>query len=405
MLALLAVAGPLAAQPAPLFLPSAAASREFLEPSGDVPGPGARRARLAGMAVDQLERVRQTGGGAVMLNLFNDAAFPAEFSGITETERGYSLAGRVVNDPGSAVVIVVNGDVLVGSVLSSRGTYSIESVGPGLFRVRQLDETTFLPPDPPGGPPDPPEFVPAPAPDLPSTRRDSGAVIDVLVVYTPAAEALANRVASGSILAFIDLFVGLTNVAYEQSGVAQRVNWVGYGRVDYREAPHVPGSPGMETDLDRLTFPRDGWLDEVHTWRNQAAADLVHMVVHSPSPFGGIAWVPLSSAAFHPASPTPFGVTQIFNATHGDALTFAHELGHNMGLQHDRYTNLKEGRPLSGALRPYAFGYVNQRALSLDSSIRSLWRTVMAYTAQCTDAFWWVSCRSVAGFSNPALTD
>ena len=166
----------------------------------------------------------------------------------------------------------------------------------------------------------------------------------------------------------------------------------------------MPGSPGMETDLDRLTFPRDGWLDEVHTWRNQAAADLVHMVVHSPSPFGGIAWVPLSSAAFHPASPTPFGVTQIFNATHGDALTFAHELGHNMGLQHDRYTNLKGGRPLSGALRPYAFGYVNQRALSLDSSIRSLWRTVMAYTAQCTDAFWWVSCRSVAGFSNPALT-
>ena len=148
---LVAVAAPLAAQPVPLLLPAAAASREFPEPSGDVPGPEARRARLAGMAVDQLERVRQTGGGAVMLNLFDDAAFPAEFSGITETERGYSLSGRLVNDPGSAVVIVVNGDVLVGSVLSSRGTYSIESVGPGFYRVRQLDESTFLPRDPPGG--------------------------------------------------------------------------------------------------------------------------------------------------------------------------------------------------------------------------------------------------------------
>ena len=69
--------------------------------------------------------------------------------------------------------------------------------------------------------------------------------------------------------------------------------------------------------------------------------------------------------------------------------TFAHELGHTMGLNHDRYAATRCPRcsdPPEQDLRkwkpyPYAFGYVNQRALEPDAPESSRWVTIMAYRA------------------------
>ena len=69
-----------------------------------------------------------------------------------------------------------------------------------------------------------------------------------------------------------------------------------------------------------------------------------------------------------------------------------HELGHIMGLAHDRYEHCEHdtSNPQCPALvRPYAYGYVNQEAF--DNLVMTLltgknWRTVMAYNDQCDDA-------------------
>ena len=85
-------------------------------------------------------------------------------------------------------------------------------------------------------------------------------------------------------------------------------------------------------------------MDEVHAMRDRTGADLVHLVFkHQGHPFGGV-------AHFGGA----FGLT----CQHCGGGTFAHELGHNMGLRHDRYAQLYSEIGRGPVTLDPAFGYV-----------------------------------------------
>lgn len=77
--------------------------------------------------------------------------------------------------------------------------------------------------------------------------------------------------------------------------------------------------------------------------------------------------------------------------------TFMHELGHNMGLEHDRYTL----RSPSSVL-PYNYGYVNQQAFAAGAPESARWMTIMAYGTQCGRAGY--TCDWIRRFSNPNQT-
>ena len=197
--------------------------------------------------------------------------------------------------------------------------------------------------------------------------------VDLAVVYTPAArEAVGGRAA---IEAAIDLMVAETNAAYLASGVHHRLALVGRDEVQYVE------SGDLSTDLHRLREPSDGHMDEVHAWRDRVGADLVHLVFDAASgPIGGIASRP---GAFSTSSHEQGG------------RTLAHELGHNMGLLHDRY-QVHHGE---GGVFPHpAYGYVNQQAFEAGGE-PSRWISIMAYSTQCSDAGF--SCWGLDRFSNP----
>ena len=196
--------------------------------------------------------------------------------------------------------------------------------------------------------------------------------IDVAVAYTPAARAASGG--SAGIEAVIDLMIAETNQAYAASGVHHRVALVDRFEVRYTETHAYE-------DLNRLLNPSDGHLDEMHAVRDRVGADLVHLIV------GADGYGVCGRAQFGGA----FGLT----LQNCGGRVFAHELGHNMGLHHDRYEVSR-----SDGLRSHpAHGYVNQRGLDEGATPFSQWRTIMSYSDQCLVAG--VDCSWLPRFSNP----
>ena len=195
--------------------------------------------------------------------------------------------------------------------------------------------------------------------------------IDVAVVYTPAARRSAGGAAA--IEAVTDLMIAEANQAYAASGVHHRLALVARSEVAYGE------TGDSAVDLRRLAHPSDGHLDGVHALRDRVGADLVHLIVDEADVCG---------RAF---------ISFAFGLTGGrcGGRAFAHELGHNMGLWHDRFQvhrRYGESSPHPG------YGYVNPRGLSADAPASNRWRTTMSYNDHCFVAN--VLCAQLLRFSN-----
>ena len=206
-------------------------------------------------------------------------------------------------------------------------------------------------------------------------------VIDVAVFYTPAV-----RDAEGGTTATedeIDSMVAGTNTAYRSSGVNQRINLVAVEEVDYTEVH-------SRTDFNRLRSRSDGYMDEVHAIRDRVSADIV-ILVRQLTDFYAAGIAELMTTVSPAFASSAFGVST------ASTRTFAHELGHLMGLHHDRYVvhvACNGGECNRDGAFPYAYGYHHCD----ETSFTDRWRTIMAYADQCT------TWRTPHLFSNPERT-
>ena len=207
----------------------------------------------------------------------------------------------------------------------------------------------------------------------PLCEAGTDVTIDVAVIYTPAAREAAGGAAE--ITAEIDLMIAETNEAYATSGVHQRLALVGRSEVRYTET-------FASVDIDRLEDPDDGHLDEAHALRDRTGADLVHLIVDLPDyDVCGIAQLPGA-----------FGIT----LRDCGGITFAHELGHNMGLRHDRF---QVQLSIEGGVSSHpAYGYVNRRVFEAGAPQSGRWITIMSYPEHCRLAD--VRCSKLRRFSN-----
>ena len=371
------------------------ASGLFSEVEGDPPpssGVDTLASRLVEIDFGQLSQVTKSPVGpkdpvtgkptepqALVLNLFDDVVLTGIVEHVEPTSSGHSLWGRLDGVELGTLTLVVNGTIVVGTVRTPDAVYTIRTLADGRYVIRQIDESSLPPLGEPLEGPVTPRDSHTQADDVPP---DDGSEIDVMVVYTPLVK--HREGGRAAIEALIDLFVAETNQAYANSGVIHRIRLVLREEVDYTE------DGDSILDLRRLKEDSDGHMDHVHELRDLYAADLVHIVV-GRSDTGGRAYLNRGESSAYDAQ-FGFGLTAVYRG----GLVFAHELGHNMGLHHDRY---QLGVPRTGS----HYGYVNQRAFEPGAPESARWSTIMAYPNQCSEVGGFY-CPWVPYFSNPDLT-
>ncbi len=350
--ALLALAASAADAPAPAVFAGAASEgmpERILEPGGrgPAPRPDAPRLRMARLDFGSMAAVREAAASgrsaAARLNLFEDAEFDWIVQRAAATAGGYSLSGPLAGVEAGTATLVANGGMVVGSAWTPEAEYRIRTVGRTQI-VERVELPRALRCDGPleAGPAMAEGATPGATPargvrgTAASAAPDDGSEIDVLVVYTPQ----ARRKAGGhrAMLAEIDHDVAWTNEAYAVSGAAHRVRLVGAVEVDYEEQ-------GQYDDIGHLIRQGDDRMDDVHALRDSHAADVVMLKTTS----GGLA-IMLTSLDASIFSPSAFATIQV-----GDPTTFAHELGHLMGVDHARGDDVDSNGNLPF---PYSHGYV-----------------------------------------------
>ena len=326
----------------------------------------------------------------LLLNFFDDTTVVVLVDAVEPAVlgNGYVVTGSVQGQPGS-VVLVVHSDsddrvgAVSGSASTADGAFRVSTVGGGIYSIEEIDATVPWVDDVLPGEPELADPPLPPSPDAggaafslvdPTVSAASSGVseIDVLVLYTPAAAAQAGGEAS--MRAEIERLFGETNTAFRNSGVSARVS--GWARaVSYVE------SQNTSTNLNRLQGRFDGHLDDVHSMRSDLGADLVHLLVAFTPTQSSDGSFTCGSAYNSVRSSFAFGVTLFSRQCSGH--TFTHELGHNLGLSHDRYQNFTYGTGVSARV-PYAYGYSNAATFSPGAG-GQCWYTVMAYYKHCYD--------------------
>ncbi len=285
---------------------------------------------------------------------------------------GTLWAGTLEGIASGRVLLVSRGDVMAGLVETGDRTFALlPSAGAGHLLadittdVRACGGGRVAAAGAPG------RGDPAPSVPLGSSLAlpagEPPPVVDLLVVFTPDARIAAGGEAA--MLATIDLAVAVTNQALDNSAVAPRVRLVDAREVAYTE------SRILSVDLDRLTTRADGVMDDVHALRDAIGADLVSLIVErNTAGLEGLGWLMQNpSASFESLA---FSVVMRRTAA---TLTLAHEIGHNLGLNHDRANASAPGA------YPYAYGYRDP----------PYFRDVMSYACPGTP------CPLVSHFSNP----
>jgi len=265
------------------------------------------------------------------------------------TWRGKITQGKFAGD----VVLTQKNGYFAGIIYTSDAVYEIVPKGDKHFLV-ELDQSLF-PPCAGGVKGDE-----SPVVKSVGANSDSGDLIDVLVLYTAAVRTAAGG--DAQIQTVAQQAIDSTNTSYINSRIRQRVRLVG------AEFTSLVETGSFSTELSNLRADASA-----NSRRDALKADLVDMFTTSTGSCG-IGYL-MGSVGGNPNN----GYTVTARTCAVGNLTFAHELGHNMGSHHNPENG---GTPTF----PYAFGhYVN-----------GSYRTVMSYVDPCTSG-----CTRVPYFSNP----
>jgi hypothetical protein len=275
------------------------------------------------------------------------------------------------------VLITRKGETYTCNLFYENQLYQLRFIGNNVYQLRKIDQTKFKN----EGEPRRPTFDhPRALGDGACANTDPADFIDVMVAYTQDARAAAGS--TDAMEAEIYLAVDETNMCYLNSNVAQRIRLVHMVEVNY------PETGNANTDLDHLQNPTDGVMDNIQTLRDAHSADVVVLITQTLDYCGLGYFMGTVTTSFENDA-----YCVVLRSCATGYFSFGHEMGHNMGCDHDcaasgNTAGIQHGITFCGATRA-------------DS-----WRTVMAYndkTCASTPDNAHTSTR-LPFFSNPSLT-
>ncbi len=272
----------------------------------------------------------------------------------------FSISGEIGGGENGLFSMARSGDSVSGVISSPSAAYEYRGSVGGSFYVAEIDRSAL---SSCGGCLDPGtaaasgrasadyEADEVPQSDNPQGADDEIETIDIMIVYTDDVE----RSAGGQSGAEADILstVGLSNQRFRTSNANVRLRVTTMREVEYDERGDA------SADLDAITR-EDGVIDQVQAWRDADGADLVAMSVANMDKYAGLAWLGGN------ANDSEFA---IYSVTLHNSLNwaFTHEIGHNLGCNHDRQNS--DG----GGFRNYSYGYRFKGAGG------NTYRTQMAY--------------------------
>ena len=191
--------------------------------------------------------------------------------------------------------------------------------------------------------------------------------IRILVPYSKVIESVLSQ---WSIQSYIDLVIGQLNNDLARSAIPVTVTLAGAPGLQYDQEWDGSWGPAL-TALNRITNSADGIMDEVHVMRVDANADLVCFAMCAiDNGYSGVGYI-LNAPG------------DVFNATNGFSVVnfwymssnsvFSHEIGHNLGCNHDRQNAYAVDGSSPAGVYDYSYGY---RFYGNDGQ---MYRTIMAY--------------------------
>ncbi|HVF65023.1 MAG TPA: S-layer homology domain-containing protein [Casimicrobiaceae bacterium] len=323
--------------------------------------------------VERLAREHDKGHATrLTLDLFRGLALEGDVIGSEIRPTGSTLFVKLRDVPLGNAVLTLESGVLTVTVDYPYGSYRLTRNADGVYGLSQRSSQAHLPGLPPRRAP---SALPRGTIQSKVVPLDSGRLIDMMVVWTQAAQDAAGGLANMQSQA--QAAVDSLNAIFLNSGVANRMRLVHRTWISYVERTGACGDM-IECALDDVTNKNDGFADEVHALRDLHGADLVGLIIAPQQFWCGQAWIPQTIDEANEF----IGFSVVTQSCAVAGRGFAHEVAHNLGAGHDPAHHDGFGP------KPYNVDRIDPQGA---------WRTIMSYGAACGN------CAKIDYFSNPRL--
>jgi len=300
--------------------------------------PEADRIRLFDYNKQLLNITSNNLGDTLLLSFFNDKQYKSVIQKVAVNYMGrISITSKIAGTQFAYCFITVsNNTISISAELPANDEYFFASVKDGQAYISQvkkslLDKNALIGTE---------LFVNSSVNKTPkhkfgkhSKGIDDPIVIDILVVYTPAAEQWALGFGGVTdIFDVIDQALQRANLSAgnSETGITFEIAYI--HKTDYVETNTVD-------DLYSITDPWDGIMDEVHDLRDEYYADEI-LFIPAVDFTGGVAWLLKDENGF---DPDYYAVALSRVQQTSWTYTAIHEIGHNMGAHHHRAQKVQPG--------------------------------------------------------------